>query len=559
MLNLLSIQNFVLIEKHEIDFRKGLSALTGETGAGKSILLDALSLILGARSDPKFIRHGMDKSILVAQFSLPHNSAIPALLSETGIESEDQTITIRRILKADGKSQIFLNDQAVSLNLIKSIASHLIDIIGQFQTHSLFDQKNHLTALDDFGDLNAETVKVKMLFTAWKEAITHYQNLKSKIEKAQQDHEYLTHAYQEFEEIDPQDDEETTLLEKRQLLMNSQKIVDAHKDISNTLYKKESPNAEIIKLLRYISRLPENVEPLFANVSECLNRASIELSEAETLLNSLNAFDDQDQGLDEIEERLQILKNLARKHQIAPINLLEKMTEIKEKLTLFKHAEGDLQKAREQKEATKKAYLEKAKTLHEKRCTFAQKLMNAIQKELPPLKLAHAKFVVDVQEYSEEQAQSTGLTRIEFMISTGSGAPPGPLEKIASGGELSRLMLALKLVLQDKQGAETLIFDEIDTGIGGAVATAIGQRLKLLSAHKQIFLVTHSPQIASLADTHYLIQKFEKAGTKTLYSTLEKINGQDRLEELARMLSGAKITNEARAAAQSLIDKSIAA
>lgn len=559
MLDYVTIENLVLIDKLSLSFEKGLSVLTGETGAGKSIILDALGLVLGQRADVKLIRHGQEKALVTAAFS----DFSPEFLSffqeaceEVGLEidlSNQESLVIRRILRVDGRSQSFVNDQPVSLAFLKLVSDGLLEIIGQFQTQSLMDLSQHLVSLDLFGGLASDVQEVRALFTAWKEAEKAYEQLFLEIEKSQREQEYIQHALTELTDLNIAENEEETLLEKRQAFMNAQKIREVTEQLESVFNGDASPKSDILKALRLIDRQPSYIRDMYAAVYDALNRASIELVEAEGQLSSASADDLSEADFEALEERLSLIRTLARKYQVASVDLIAKRDYFAQEIALISDGEAMLSQQKKKFETSKKAYLEKAEILHAKRADIAQKLQVRVNAELAPLKMGHAQFSVAVEVLSEEKATFSGLSSVQFLINTGSSGVLSPIHKVASGGELSRLMLALKLVLHQSEGAMTLIFDEIDTGIGGAVSDAVGERLKALSKEKQIFLVTHSPQIASRADHHYFVQKDKKEHSELFTSSVVTLSYEQRVEELARMISGAHVSEEARAAARTLI------
>lgn len=559
MLDYVTIENLVLIDKLSLSFEKGLSVLTGETGAGKSIILDALGLVLGQRADVKLIRHGQEKSVVTASFSdfsADFISFFTEACDEAGLEidlSAQESLVIRRILRSDGRSQSFVNDQPVSLGFLKLVSDGLLEIIGQFQTQSLMDLSQHLVSLDLFGGLASEVQEVKACFVSWKEAEKTYEQLLSEIEKSQREQEYIQHALTELTDLNLQENEEDILIEKRQTFMNAQKIREVSQQLESLFNGDASPKSDILKALRLIDRQPPFIRDLYAAVYDALNRTSIELIEAEGQLSSTTADDLSEADFEALEERLSLIRTLARKYQVPSADLIVKRAEFENEIALISDGEAMLAEQKRKFETTRKAYLEKAHVLHGKRVDIAQKLQERVNAELAPLKMGHAQFSVSVEALTEDKATLSGLSSVQFLINTGSSGVLSPIHKVASGGELSRLMLALKLVLHQSEGAMTLIFDEIDTGIGGAVSDAVGERLKALSKEKQIFLVTHSPQIASRANHHYFVQKEKKEGADLFTSSVVALAHEERVEELARMISGAHVSEEARAAARSLM------
>lgn len=553
MLNLLSIRNVVLIDKLDLTFENNFGVFTGETGAGKSILLDSLSLILGARADSSLVRHGEEQLSVTAEFSnLPLN--ILTLLKEQGIEIDDESIIIRRVVTKEGKNKSFINDQSVSVNFLKTIGENLVEIHGQFSTHGLLNPSTHLSVLDSFGKLNNEVKKTKELYHLYHQSKKEVSTLQEQLRKTAEQKEYLEQSLDDLEKINPQKGEEEFLISKRNLLMNSEKILTC----INTAYQILSNEQNgVINQLSQTSRQIEKAsnydEKSFDEPIQLIYQAQDIVTE---LTDKIEQLSNQWGNLDElpsIDDRLFSLRALARKHQTDIESLPDLIEKIKSELNTIEQSDSLLLQLEQKEKETLEKYLVQANALSEKRKKIAKLLDERINKELPALKLEKALFKTDI--INTNTYNPIGIDDVVFTISTNTGTPFAPLNKIASGGELSRFMLALKVNLAKESSLPTIIFDEIDSGVGGATADAIGSRLKRLSKDCQVLSVTHSPQVASFADQHFLVSKKEN-NNKVTTNVLE-LNNAERLEEIARMLSGAKITKNAENMAKELLEKTL--
>lgn len=553
MLTSLAIRNVVLIEALDLEFGAGLSVLTGETGAGKSILLDSLGLALGARADSGLVRAGEQQASVVAAFEPPasdHPAA--ALLADNGIAMEPgEPLLIRRMVKADGGSRAFVNDQPCSAALLRELGGSLVEIHGQHDDRGLLNPRGHRALLDSYGRCDAAAVATA--HAAWRAAARALEQARETVDTAARDRDYLTHAVEELRSFAPQPGEEATLAEERAAMQKGARLTDDLSVISDCLTGSDGGLAQLRQAARRLDRIAGE-EPLLTAVLEALDRAVVEAGEAEDrLAEAAEALSFDPARLDSIETRLFDLRGLARKHQVAPDDLAALGEDMAARLAAIEGGEEHIA-ALEQDVAHKAdAYRAAAQALSTERQLAAGRLDAAVAGELAPLKLDAARFRTVVAPLDQGQWSAQGMDRVEFEISTNPGAPFAPLAKIASGGELSRFILALKVALAERGGADTLIFDEIDRGVGGAVADAIGERLSRLAQSNQILVVTHSPQVAARGAGHMLIAK-SSDGTVTR-TGVHALEPAERREEIARMLSGAEITAEARAQAERLLER----
>jgi DNA repair protein RecN (Recombination protein N) len=553
MLTALSIRDIVLIEKLDISLENGLTILTGETGAGKSILLDALGLALGARGDSMLVRNGAAKGVVTAAYALPKSHQALRILEEQGVEIDGELV-IRRIQNADGPSRAAINDQPVSLNLLRQIAGTLAEIHGQHDDRALVDVANHRRLLDAHAGLDAEAAEVSHLWTAFSEAEARLIAHRDLMAKAEAERDYLEHAIEELRKLDPQPQEESQLAQARQLMMNAEQYAGALEEAANALSGDGIGGARVSTALRKLERRREAAGGRLDEVCVVLDRLLTEIGEAQVAIEGAQrsfAFDPCD--LERSEERLFALRAAARKHKCQVDQLAEVHARMERELEAITDGGKELEKLEQARHAAQANFRNAAKTLSEKRKKAARRLDRAVMAELPPLKLERARFATEIDS-DETKAGSHGFDRVEFLVAANPGTPLLPLMKVASGGELARFMLALKVVLAARGSAPTLIFDEIDTGVGGAVAEAIGTRLSRLANGLQVLAVTHSPQVAARADKHFLITKMEEVGSQRMVTRVQELSAQSRKEEIARMLSGAKVTDEARAQAHRLLE-----
>lgn len=552
MLTALSIRDVVLIEALDLDFGGGLGVLTGETGAGKSILLDSLGLALGARADSGLVRQGAAQAMVSASFdAAPAAPAVAARLRENGIEIEaGEPLIIRRIVKADGGSRAFINDQPVSATLLREIGVMLVEIHGQHDDRGLLNPRGHRALLDAFGRL--DVAGVAAAHAHWRTAEDALATAREAADLAARDREWLEHAVAELTAFAPEPGEEATLAEARGAIQKGAKLAEDLAAVKAHLEGSDGALANLRQAARRLDRIAGE-HPLLADALSALDRAVIEAAEAEDrLARADEAFAYSPDRLDAIETRLFDLRALARKHRAEPDALAALTAELSDRLALIEGGEERLGALAGEAMAARAAYVAAADALSAARTAAAARLDAAVAGELAPLKLDAARFRTSVAALDEGQWGAAGRDRVEFEISTNPGAPFAPLAKIASGGELSRFILALKVALAEEGGAATMIFDEIDRGVGGAVASAIGERLARLSTSAQLLVVTHSPQVAARGTAHLLIAKSHDGFvTRTGVTALDMAA---RREEIARMLSGAEITDEARAQAGRLLE-----
>ena len=552
MLTALSIRDVVLIEALDLDFAAGLGVLTGETGAGKSILLDALGLALGARGDTALVRHGAKQAAVTAIFAAPiPDGPVAQLFDDNGLDLEPgEPLIIRRLVKADGGSRGFVNDQPASAGLLRDLAPHLVEIHGQHDDRGLLNPRGHRALLDGFGRI--DTAPLRSTYRDWRDAEAARGAALAEIEVAQRDRDWLEHAVGELTALAPEPGEEELLDERRRSMQRAEKVAD---DLTQVDERLDGPNGAL-SALRQAGRALERIAEAHPALTESLaavDRALIEAEAAEAALREATdalAFDAG--ALEDDEQRLFALRAMARKHRVQPDDLATLADDLAARLALLESGEAGIGALEAKVAAARTAYVKEADRVHAARLDAATRLDAAVAGELAPLKLDAARFRTVVAELDDGQWSSAGRDRVEFEISTNPGAPFAPLAKIASGGELSRFILALKVALAEEGGAATMIFDEIDRGVGGAVASAIGDRLHRLSRATQLLVVTHSPQVAARGDRHLLIAKAHD-GTVTR-TGVRPLSSDERREEIARMLSGAEITDEARAQARRLIE-----
>ncbi|WP_120078383.1 DNA repair protein RecN [Aurantiacibacter odishensis] len=553
MLTALSIRNIVLIEALDLAFGPGLGVLTGETGAGKSILLDALGLVLGNRADSALVRAGEEQASVTATFEF---GALPVPVKEALDEAEvdvepGEPLIIRRRLKADGGSKAFVNDQPVGVALLRALSAALVELHGQHDDRGLVNPRGHRALLDRYA--NADVAGVSAAWEDWRKAREKLADAREAIEQAKADQDLLLAHLSELTNIEPHEGEEESLAHARTDMQKGEKLAGDLEDLRTVWDGSESPLASLRVAARKLDRIaPEH--PLLAEALAALDRAVIEAGEAEDKLQAAGeALQHDPLELDRIEQRLFELRALARKHSCQVDDLPEVMRSLRAKLDAIEQGDADLADLERAERTAHEIYHARAEALHGTRVSAAMQLDEAVAAELAPLKLDAARFRTAVAEQPEEKWGPQGMDSVEFLIATNPGADFAPLTKIASGGELSRFILALKVALAEQGGAATVIFDEIDRGVGGAVASAIGERLARLAGDGgQLLAVTHSPQVAARGRTHYMIAK-ASSGTVTKTSVALLDEG-GRQEEIARMLSGAEITDEARAQADRLLE-----
>ena len=548
MLRQLAVNNIVLVERLELEFEPGLGVLTGETGAGKSILLDSLGLALGARADTALVRAGQDAATVSAEINLPATHPALSLLAEQGIEPEPgEPLIIRRTLKSDGGSRAFVAGASVPAGLLRDLGSLAVEIHGQHDDRGLLNPKGHRALLDVFGKLDLGPVD-----QAWSEVSRIEAELleaRNHAASAERDRDYLEHASAEIETLAPEEGEETRLADERAAMQAGLKAGESLTGLDELLDGPEGALAQLRQVARRIERGAAD-HPLLAEALAALDRALIEASEAEDkIARAADAMAFDPAKLEAAEARLFDIRGLARKHRVEADQLAALGAHMREQLAAIEAGGERITELEAELVAAREAYSAAASTLSAQRHQSAARLDTAVAGELAPLKLDAARFRTAL---APSEPGPSGTDRVEFEVSTNPGAPFGPLTRIASGGELSRFILALKVALAEAGSAATMIFDEVDRGVGGAVASAIGERLARLAEQSQVLVVTHSPQVAARASHHYRIEKSHgDDGTRT---TVRKLSAEERREEIARMLSGASITEEARAQASRLLD-----
>lgn len=556
MLAHLSIRDIVLIERLEIDFSAGLSVLTGETGAGKSILLDALSLALGARGDAALVRQGATQGQVTALFDLPADHPARELLRDNAIE-DDGDVILRRVQSADGRTRGFINDQAASMTLMREVGRLLVEIHGQHDERALVDGATHRLLLDAFGGHWGGLKLVRQAYREWRQAETELARHRARVEAAAREADFLRAGVEELSRLEPMPGEEEQLAETRARMMRAEKLATDIDDAREVLSGQSSAVPALASLLRRLQRKAAEAPGLLEPIIEALDQAMLSLDAAQGAVEeALRAADFDPAALERAEERLFALRAAARKHSVQVDDLAALRDRMADDLAELDAGEENLTVLEARARQAMATYDEVAATLSADRAATAATLAQTVMAELPALKLERAEFIVEMSSQPEDRGED-GIDSVEFWVRTNPGTRAGPMMKIASGGELSRFLLALKVALADRGSAPTLVFDEIDTGVGGAVADAIGQRLARLSERVQVLSVTHAPQVAARAATHYLISK--SGDTDRVSTGVRSLEIAARREEIARMLAGATITEEARAAAGRLLGENTSA
>lgn len=552
MLVSLSIRDVVLIERLDLAFDGGLSVFTGETGAGKSILLDSMSLALGARADSGLVRHGAAQLSVIAEFDPPAAHPARAILTEQDMDTDGQPLVLRRVVTADGRSRAYVNDQPVSVGLLRKVGDELVEIHGQFESHGLLDDSTHLGVLDAFGGLNRRRKDIRAAWDIWRAARTRRTEAETLLARSRAEEEELRYAHDELAALAPRAGEEQDLARRRAVMMHGEKLVEAMNGALAQLTQRGEVEASLRSAQRLLERVADRAEGRLDGVIGALDRAATEAAEAVGLLERASADMDLDPATQEqVEERLFALRAAARKHGRDVDGLVALLAELAKALAALEGGGNDLVRLAREEEAARARYAEAALALSKARAEAARRLDVAVAAELPPLKLDKAAFHTKVETLAPEHWGADGQDRVAFLVSTNPGTPPGPLGKIASGGELSRFMLALKVVLARTSPIPTMVFDEVDSGIGGAVAASVGERLARLGETVQVLVVTHSPQVAARGRRHFHVAKREAAGTVT--TSVAPLADPQRREEIARMLAGETVTDQARAAADSLM------
>ena len=557
MLEALSIRDIVLIDKLDLEFGQGLSVLTGETGAGKSILLDAFSLALGGRGDASLVRRGASQGQVTAIFHVDQSHPVSSLLAANDIEPEAALI-LRRVQGGDGRSRAFINDTSVSVQLLRQVGQSLVEIHGQHDDRALIDPSGHRELVDAYGGLSEDVDRVACAYQAWQEAEAERARHESEIAASRENAGYLSHALEELRVLDPQGGEEEALASRRQVMMNAEKLAAELSETLDALRGEGTDGARLAAGLRRIERQAAVAPDLLAPVVAALESVLAETNAAQEKIEAAlaeTAFEPEE--LERSEERLFALRAQARKHKVAVDALPALVERLEAELAALDTSEtrgAELAKAAAEARQT---YETLARDLSAARTKAAANLDREVMGELAPLKLDKARFTTHIETVPPAEGGSAGIDRIAFWVRTNPGTDPGPLMKVASGGELARFILALKVVLAARGSAPTLIFDEADSGVGGATAAAVGERLARLAAKVQVLAVTHAPQVAAVANGHLLIAKEPvrgKAG-EAMATRVAVLEGEHRREEIARMLAGQTITEEARKAAERLIGR----
>lgn len=545
MLRGLFITNMLLIERLELNFQPGLNVLTGETGAGKSILLDSLGFVLGWRGRASLVRDGADSGEVIAYFDIKNYSSVRKVLLSAGIPDTEELI-LRRTVNLDGRKTAYVNDKRCSGEILKQLSDVLVELHGQYDDRGLLNPRSHINLLDNFGDINIS--KLRSLWKSYKQTEIKLHNAKLAFSKSEQDNEYINHSINEIQELAPEQNEDELLDIKRRSMQTSQKIRgDIEK--ASELLSLNGAEGSLTDAIRWIEEISEHADGYLDNVafnlSSAISKLSIAQQDIDKYLSSTN-FNPLE--LEKIEERLFAIRALARKHSVLPNELnaiLKELIRNQENLKLNKEEITYLEKKLSQEKGDYDKY---AHYLSKMRKQAAKELEFAMGNEMAPLKLQHSKFIVNI---NLRNANEDGVDEVAFIVSTNPGAPAGPINKIASGGELSRFLLALKVCLAKSNQNLTMIFDEIDRGVGGATANAVGQRLSEIAKSSQVLVVTHSPQVAAKGDHHWQVLK--TVIDNVTVSNVIELNPNARINEIARMLSGDKITPEAKAAAKALL------
>jgi DNA repair protein RecN (Recombination protein N) len=557
MLAALSIRDIVLIDKLDLEFAPGLTVLTGETGAGKSILLDAFALAIGARGDASLVRVGAAQGQVTAVFELGPDHPVLALLAANGIEVADSLI-LRRVQSADGRTRALINDTTVSVQLLRQMGQALVEIHGQHDDRALIDPSGHRDLVDAYGGLAGKARAVADAFAAWKAAKEAHGAHAAEIAAFRANADYVSHALEELRSLDPKQGEEAGLASRRQLMMHAEKIAGELSEALDALAGEGTSGARLASALRRMERQADLNGSLLAPVGEALERVLTETEAArlsiEQALSAL-AFDPRD--LERSEERLFALRAAARKHKVSVDELPALIGRLEANFAAFDRSETRLAELAKAASGVREKYQSAALKLSDARAKAAARLDAEVAAELAPLRLDKARFITRVEAVPLDQGGPSGINRVAFYVQTNPSTELGPLMKVASGGELARFILALKVVLAARGSAPTLVFDEVDAGVGGATAAAVGERLGRLAERVQVFIVTHAPQVAAAAAGHFLIAKEPLNGPEgeRMATRVAVLEGEHRREEIARMLAGQTVTDEARAAAERLMTR----
>jgi len=558
MLSALSIRDVVLIDRLDLSFKRGLSVLTGETGAGKSILLDALGLALGARADSGLVRSDASQATVTATFEFQDLEPVRKVLEEVGLDPDavrEGLLLLRRVVSADGRSRAFVDDQPVSVGTLRRLGDALVEIQGQFDAHGLLDPASHRQFLDDFAKHDALLGQVAEAFSDWTEARGGYERAREDAEQAREQEDHLRHAVEELNHLDPRPGEAAELAATRDILANAGQVIEGMSQAQEAVSGDDGAEARVAMAQRLLDRVADRAGDRLAGVLAALDRAAAELQEADSTLSTLAQDIEADSTrLEEIDDRLHALRGVARKHGVEPDDLANLRDDLSGRLEAINGGGGALAGLKEAMVEAEKRYLALAERLSASRVEAGGRLDGEVMAELPPLRLEKARFTTTLERQDQSHWSEHGVDRVAFQVSTNPGTPFGALNRIASGGELSRFLLALRVALAAANPLPTLIFDEVDAGVGGAVAAAVGERLQKLGARLQVLVVTHSPQVAAKGAAHWRIAK--NGDGARMATTATPLDAAERQEEIARMLAGEVITKEARAAAASLLQAS---
>jgi DNA repair protein RecN (Recombination protein N) len=549
----LTIRDVVLIDRLSLAFRPGLCVLTGETGAGKSILLDALGLALGRRADASLVRPGAEQAAVAAEFVVEHNHPVAAILREAGMSADlAGAIVLRRLVGADGRSRAFVNDEPASVGLLRELGDSLVEIQGQGEQRGLLDPATHRALLDAVAEHGVMPDALTIAWREWRAARERAEEAARRLADSRAEEDLWRHHRAELDALAPEGDDEERLGARRSLMQNAERLAEAITEAIAEIDGDGGAQQALHRALRRLGRARDRAQGLLDGALAAAERAATETSEAlDALAGAAQALELDPHALEAVEERLFALRAVARKHDVAVGDLPRLRAELAARLGAIESG-ADCVAALEDAAARARAgYIAAAAAVSQARERAARRLDTAVAAELKPLRLDKARFRTVLTALPEAEWGEHGRERVHFEVATNPGAPFGPLARIASGGELSRFMLALKLVLAGTSSVPTLIFDEVDSGIGGAVAAAVGERLQRLGARLQVLVVTHSPQVAARGAHHWRVAK--RQAERATVTRVEELDGDTRQEEIARMLSGSTITAEARAAAASLI------
>lgn len=553
MLTRLSIRDLVLIDRLDLDLEEGLTVLTGETGAGKSILLDALGLALGARAEGRLVRGGAEQAQVVAAFEVAEAHPAQVYAESQGLADEGGLLLLKRSLTAEGRSRAYINDQPVSVTTLRNLGDLLVEVQGQFEQRGLMDWKGHAGLLDAYGRAASKCSALRRSHSGWREARDAVRAAERRLEETRAEEEALRHALQELDALEPEEEELARLAEERQLLLHRGAILEALREAEQQLFGNDKAESQVVQALRSLERVAEKAGERLQDLIESLERSLGELEEAGRQIANLGSDADLDpERLAWVEDRFFAMKDLARKHRVEAEALPALRVDMAARLASLEAGDSQLAALREQAEAAEADFRKACRALSALRVKAARNLDRSVNAELAPLKLERARFETALVPLPEEEWTAEGAERVQFLVATNAAAEAGPIGKIASGGELARFLLALRVVLARIGSAETLVFDEVDAGIGGATAAAVGARLSQLAQDCQVLVVTHSPQVAARGQRHLQVEKSAKGAQAV--TGVRLLEAEDRKEEIARMLAGAEISAEARLAAAKLLE-----